>query len=802
MTAPTLRRTTPATWATFALLLLTAAWVYIWSPTSFPTRWFTREPASLYAELAEAHLSGQLALQREPDTRMLGLADPYDPVQNAAYRVNDVSLRDGRYYLYHGVSPLILYTPFRVLTGWHLTDAAAALLFCLGAAAAGLLLLAELARRNTVPPSRLLLVGCGLVVVLGNGYHFVLRGPGIHQVAIAGAQCFLLVAAWCAARALDSARTSRWLVAAATAYGLAIAARPNYVFGVIALLVPLLVLARRPEGRAPAAWGRHLLAVGLPLAVIIGGMLLHNLLRFGHPLEFGQRYQLGAWDQRQLGVFGLKYLGVNAWHYLLDPGRLNLQFPFISAPSWQAVGLLVHSPFAWLAVATLGCMSRGGGAARPITGLLALAGFANLGLLLFLPGGNDAAVLTSANARYVFDFCPPLILMAAAGALATEARLAARRRLRRAWQGLVSVLALGTLLAGLSLDLQHFPAESYRHVSQVLNRPGHLVSRWFGTAYGPVEFSVTFPANRTAVYEPLLATGTNRGSDLLYVYYDTPQTIRFGLVGTTMRGPLSPPIPVTYGQPHTLEVAMGSLYPPIGDPLLAAFSDAAIAGLKRTLRISLDGKVVYEVPAHFFPAKPRQVYFGRTPHLVGYSTETFTGSLTVISRPPITAQQSLAATAEPYGPVRMRLRFPRGTVGSEPLLTTGLPQAGDFAYISYAGTGAFVIGYDHWGVPGRFSKTLFTDFSTEHVVEITMGSLYPPRGHVFWQNYSSDDVERLKRLVQIKLDGVVVLEHEQEAYESSPYDVRFGRNILGGSTCGSEFTGEILAAERLPVTAR
>lgn len=182
----------------------------------------------------------------------------------------------------------------------------------------------------------------------------------------------------------------------------------------------------------------------MPLALIIGGMLAHNFLRFGHPLEFGQRYQLGAWDQRHLGVFGLKYLGINAWHYLLDPGRLSLEFPFISAPSWQAVGLLVHSPFAWLAVAALACLSRAGGAARPLAGLLALAGFANLGLLLFLPSGNDAAVLTDANARYAFDFIPPLMLLATAGAPATEARLAPRPRLRRAWQVLVGVLAVGT----------------------------------------------------------------------------------------------------------------------------------------------------------------------------------------------------------------------------------------------------------------------------------------------------------------------------------------------------------------------
>ena len=61
---------------------------------------------------------------------------------------------------------------------------------------------------------------------------------------------------------------------------------------------------------------------------------------------------------------------------------------------------------------------------------------------------------------------------------------------------------------------------------------------------------------------------------------------------------------------------------------------------------------------------------------------------------------------------------------------------------------------------------------------------------------------RLKREVRVKIDGRIVLEAEQLAYETSPYDVYVGANPIGGSTCSYAFTGEILESGRLPLPIR
>lgn len=328
--------------------------------------------------------------------------------------------------------------------------------------------------------------------------------------------------------------------------------------------------------------------------------------------------------------------------------------------------------------------------------------------------------------------------------------------------------------------------------------PGNLIRQWFTAPYGPVQLSITFPTGRTGQYEPILSTGSSAGGDVLYAFYDSAESVRFGLVGTTMRGPISPPIAITYGQPYTLVISMGSLYPAHDDPLLEPLGEAVIADLKGMLRVSFDNKDVFSTPAHFFPANSREFFIGRNHHLEGQSAKRFSGDLSLISRLPIITPEALTSPSEEYGTVRLKLRFRRGAVGTEPLVVTGVPGAGDFVYVSYVGVRAFVIGYDHWGTPSHFSKTLFTDFIKEHELEITMGSLFPARDHPYWEDFPSAEADRLKRLVQIKLDGVVVLELEKEAYNSSPHDVRIGLNVLGGSSCGYEFTGEIVAADRLP----
>src|SRR5688572_7044104 len=87
-----------------------------------------------YNHLGRAFASGQLHLPIVPSPELLALNDPWDPAQNHPHRMHDMVLFNGRYYLYHGAGPaLLLFTPWRLITGYDLPEAAAVAVFCFAA---------------------------------------------------------------------------------------------------------------------------------------------------------------------------------------------------------------------------------------------------------------------------------------------------------------------------------------------------------------------------------------------------------------------------------------------------------------------------------------------------------------------------------------------------------------------------------------------------------------------------------------------------------------------------------------------
>ena len=122
-------------------------------------------------------------------------------------------------------------------------------------------------------------------------------------------------------------------------------------------------------------------------------LLAYNRVRFGHILEFGQRDQLGNWNQLKLAS-SYRHRGENAWRYLLAPARYSRYFPFVSAPTWIAVSVLPHVPWLWLAPLAAWALFRKGapGAARALGASALILAATNLLTLIFLPSGNPAAV--------------------------------------------------------------------------------------------------------------------------------------------------------------------------------------------------------------------------------------------------------------------------------------------------------------------------------------------------------------------------------------------------------------------------
>jgi len=152
----------------------------------------------------------------------------------------------------------------------------------------------------------------------------------------------------------------------------------------------------------------------------------------------------------------------------------------------------------------------------------------------------------------------------------------------------------------------------------------------------------------------------------------------------------------------------------------------------------------------------------------------------------------------PYGELHVRLRLPRRPLsGYEPLVVTGRNEAADLLYVVYHDERHIRIGLDHWFRGGPLSPPIPVNYDAEHLVEISLGSLYPPATDFAFALTPPAAVQALKNRVTVRWNGVTVYDVTADAYESSPAEVKIGRNDVLGTSCGLVFSGEIISVERV-----
>ena len=426
-----------------------------------------RAEDSYYNLLVQGFCAGQLNLKTEVPPGLAQLADPYDPGANTQYRgadghpLHDLSYFRGKLYSYFGITPaLVLFWPFAALTGHYLWHLDAVVIFsAIGfLASVGLLCLVW---RRYFPEIGLTVVVAGtLALGLAPFTPFLLARANVYEVATSCSYALTmlaLLALWEACHRPQ--RRGRWLAAASLAYGLAVGARPNILFGAVILLLPVALAWREgsSHGAGPGftfhvsrftfhrIWVLLLAATG-PIMCIGMGLMLYNTLRFDNPLEFGMRYALSSMRMTTQHFWSPHYLGFNSWVYFLAPARWGDRFPFvhdIKLPPWPAgycdpehpFGVLTSIPLVWLTVAAP-LVWRG----RSADVRCILRGFLAAVALVFVTRVLTLGPFFAACIRYEIDFCPALVLLAVVGILGLERALASRPAWRLAARGVWGLL--------------------------------------------------------------------------------------------------------------------------------------------------------------------------------------------------------------------------------------------------------------------------------------------------------------------------------------------------------------------------
>ncbi|MGA2580659.1 MAG: hypothetical protein ABSH24_32100 [Bryobacteraceae bacterium] len=567
---------------------------YIWTaaPAGNPFEW-TGVKGGYYNLLTDGFLAHHLYLKVSPVPELLKLADPFDPVANARYRVHDMSLYQGKYYMYFGPVPVLtLFLPWRVVTRRALPEELAALIYVTAGYIFSLHLLSLLLRANGVRPGRLLGGAAAATLGLGQYGAVVLRDPGVYGVAIASGYCFFAAGMYCFARLMLSG-SSHWRLAAATGVliGLTPGCRPQYALA--ALVLCLVYTLRLREARREAVW------FGAPMAICAALLLWYNFARFGNPLEFGTTYQLTA-DASTRGVsLHLRNLADGLYYLLLCPPRVWDQFPFL-IPGYvrpnprmfveNAVGLIAISPLAAFGLALPLWIGRWVGRRRVTqpTGLILCALFGGAAAPLIFISLTGFAV-----GRYLLDFSPALLVISLFGWLWCATQSGAW--LRRGASAAIVAGSLWSTAAGAGLSL------GFNDVFRDRNpRLFRTLAGWFGQNAESIRLPVDgltltvgirFPTQPGAIREGLLASGRPGAEDCLLVQYTGANRLRFGYEKAAVGEQLGPETTIVPGREYRLDVWYSSI--------------------ARRVAISLDGRSAWSTEATLYPTSVKEIVLGR-----------------------------------------------------------------------------------------------------------------------------------------------------------------------------------------------
>lgn len=413
-----------------------------------------------YPLLADGFLVGQLSLPVEPKPELLQLANPYDPDQNQPYRLHDLSLYNGRYYLFSGPAPAVLaFVPWKAITGQSLPQYLAVLIFCSVHFLTLTLLLRKItARVAPATPSWLLALGV-LILGFGTGNLHLLRWPSVYQVASACSSCLVALGLLGLYLALVERRlTLFFLFLSALCLAAAVGARLH--FALIALL-PAFALrwstAPRSGPPSTARWVRQAALLLLPLALTLGGLALYNFARFANPLESGVHYQLGGFNLLHAHFWQWQNAFANFNYYLFQKIPFTSEFPYYEIRTrffprgtdfYQQeclYGLITGMPVFLSTLLLPALWSRIERPLRRFLGVTLLAGGLNFALLL---------CFTSATVRYFSDFLTPLLLVAVSVILVADLQFAKDRSwMRIAFRSLAIAAALYTIVIQTLLNL-------------------------------------------------------------------------------------------------------------------------------------------------------------------------------------------------------------------------------------------------------------------------------------------------------------------------------------------------------------
>ncbi len=428
--------------------------------------------AAQYGALAHSLLNGRLDLAKDPPAAMAALSNPYDTAARQAAAPDalwDVAYYNGRYYVYFGIVPCLLFQlPFELLTGIQDLPPSLPMILLAWLYIVAVFGFVKQAVRRWFPKASAaayLLTATGAAA--GSQIYYLLHRPSVYEYAILCGATFVLWALWqwlCAANTPVERRKTVLFHLAFGSLCMALVAgcRPQMVlFAALALpiLWPRYITEKRLRSRAGAG---EAVAFLLPVVLVAVGLMWYNAARFGSPFDFGANYNLTSNDMTGRG-FAVGRIAPAVVTFLFGIPGVQAVFPYLTAARMQTnyLGLTITELHYGGAFACLPLLW--GLASLPLArGRLAakrdLRAVVRLVLVCTLALAVVDCQMAGMLYRYQSDWLGPLLLAAALAWLLAEQTLQARP-IPALTRALRTVLPLAVLAGACYNFCVYFAAE-------------------------------------------------------------------------------------------------------------------------------------------------------------------------------------------------------------------------------------------------------------------------------------------------------------------------------------------------------
>jgi len=309
-----------------------------------------------YIELTDAILdTGHVYLPDLPPAVLRDMQNPYDTaLRNQVTQEAGVGYRwdtayfGGRYYVYFGITPVVLfYLPYKLLTGADFQNNWAVFIFCCISAIAMFGVLSQVIRRWFPKTPFLIYLLLSVIGIAACGALRLIALPYLYEIPCSGALALGLsgIYFWLASIRTGPAdpgitQISVWrILLGSVCVALVGGCRPQVLICAL-LAFPIFwdaLAKKRLLFSRQGLWAT--VALCAPFAVIGAGLMYYNFIRFGSVFDFGSAYNLTVDDMTSRGFVPAR-IPVGFWMYFFQPAAVSSQFPYFGTTGYSTEFLI------------------------------------------------------------------------------------------------------------------------------------------------------------------------------------------------------------------------------------------------------------------------------------------------------------------------------------------------------------------------------------------------------------------------------------------------------------------------------